>query len=204
MLTGIEKLKQRTESIPKFSATQVQVHEFPIFIFDLDSEIDASEIEKICLDNRLDKFKADEKVAVYAWRSDYLNYVDNPIPEFSKLFQVVENKIKQVWKMRYSFTIDHYWYAIYNNGDNAVKHNHGWVDYACVYYVKTPENSAPLVIPSKDQNIVIHPKAGQLVAFPGNCDHEVPVSNHNGERIIVAMNIVRDKLLGPDLNNIKK
>lgn len=198
MLKGLEKLKQKTESLPKYTATQVKKIESPIYVFDLNSEIDSQEVVKICHDYKLDNFKAKEEEAVYAWRSRYLNKTDNNIPEFLKLFQLVESKIKLIWKMRYSYTIDHYWYAIYEKGDSAQLHDHGWIDFACVYYAQVPDKSSPLIIPSTGQDIIIKPKAGQLVIFSGNCDHYVPISDHEGERIIIAMNVIRDTLLGPD------
>lgn len=198
MLTGLQKLKQKTESLPKYTVTQIKRVESPIYVFDLNEEIDSKEVVKICHDYKLDEYKAKEDVSVYAWRSEYLNTVNNRIPEFSKLFQIVESKIKLIWKMRYSYAIDHYWYAIYKKGDSAHLHDHGWIDFACVYYAQVPEKSSPLIIPSIDQDVIIKPKEGQLVVFPGNCNHSVPVSAHEGERIIVAMNVIRDRLLGPD------
>jgi hypothetical protein len=198
MLKGLEKLKQKTESIPKYNATQMKRVESPIYVFDLNSELDANRITEICHNYQIDKYKEKTEASVYAWRSEYLNVADNHIPEFSELFSVVSSKIKLIWKMRYSFTIDHYWYAIYQKGDSAHVHDHGWIDFACVYYANVPEKSSPLVIPSLGDDIVVKPKTGQLVVFPGNCEHSVPVSNHEGERIIVAINVIRENLLGSD------
>lgn len=198
MQRGLEKLRKKTESTPKFTATQVKKVVSSVFTFDLNSQIDATEVVKICKKYQTAEFREKKTESVYAWRSEYLSTYDNKIPEFSKLFQAVENKIELIWKTGYSFMLHHFWYAIYQNSDSAKVHDHGWVDFACVYYAQVPDKSAPLVIPSSDQDIIIKPKVGQLVVFPGNCDHSVPPSLHEGERIIVAMNVVKDKLLTPD------
>lgn len=198
MRHGLEKLRQKTESTPKFTATQVKKVVSPIFTFDLNSQIDAADVVKICKKYQTAEFREKKTESVYAWRSEYLATVDNKIPEFSQLFQVVENKIAHIWKTGYSFTLHHFWFAIYQTSDSAKVHDHGWVDFACVYYAQVPDKSAPLVIPSSDEDIIIKPKVGQLVVFPGNCDHSVPSSPHEGERIIVAMNVVKDRLLAQD------
>lgn len=191
---NLKKLKQKTELIPT-EIEQNKIIKCPIFTFDLNEEINADEIVEICHYYKTDEYKERHKQAVYAWRSDYQSTSTGSMPKFQKLLDVVEKKINPIWKLPYTYKIDHFWFAIYNKGDSSQEHDHGIVDLACVYFAATPENSAPLVLPSINNEFSITPKTGMLVVFPGNCIHYVPRSTHQGERIIVAMNIMRDKII---------
>lgn len=200
MSNGLKKLKEKIELQPKYVVTQQHKLNHNIFVFDCNSEIDASYIASICKKYKTDEYKEKETQAVYAWRSDYLMIGSRKIPEFDNLFRVTISKVDQIkhntnfnYYSDYSYAVDHYWFAVYHNGDDSKVHSHGSVDFACVYYASVPENSAPLVIPSEDNLITITPKPGTLVVMPGFCDHMVPKSEHQGERIIVAMNLVKLK-----------
>jgi hypothetical protein len=183
------------ELIPKAVVKQQRTIDSEVFVFDLNDEIDANEISDICRFYKTDEFKETKTESVYAWRSDYTYTLNNKMPKFQPLLNVVTERIKLIWKMPYSFVIDHYWFAIYQNGDKAKEHDHGWTDAACVYYASTPDKSAPLVFPSIDGDVIIQPKQGMLVVFSGKCRHKVPKSEHDGERIIISMNVFKDKLL---------
>ena len=66
------------------------------------------------------------------------------------------------------------------------------------YYVDVDPNCAPVIFESvqndgvndKNKPLVIHPKNGMLVIWPGILEHEVPSTT--GKRMAVSMNI--DKL----------
>lgn len=191
-----EKIQsQKIETKPNVIMQQ-QIVVCPIYTFDLSTDIDSNEIVKIChqYKNELYEGKNGKSVyALYAWKSEFHLVRKNEMPKFNKLFEIVKEKIKEVWNFPYSYRVDHFWFAIYNNGDHAEEHNHGIADYACVYYAAVPENSAPLIIPSINGDVKIFPKKGMLVVFPGQCLHSVPISEHDGERVIVSINILKDK-----------
>lgn len=192
---SLQKLKSKSEYVPKFTALQTQTILNNIYVFDCSLDIDTESVISICKKHQTDQFKEKETVSVYAWRSDYLHVSDNLIPNFNNLFDVVLSKVnnidKDTFQSRYIYEVDHFWFAIYNNGDSSLIHNHGMIDYACVYYASVPKNSAPLIIPSHDGAITIDIKPGMLVVMPGLCDHRVPKSEHEGERIIVALNLLK-------------
>lgn len=196
MQPGLQKLKSKLELLPKFTAYQQHTLISNIFVFDLSLEIDARDVVDICKNHQIEKFKEKSTESVYAWRSDYLYVSDNHIPDFDKLFDITLAKVTSVPKgipdSEYTYQVDHFWFAIYNKGDSSLVHNHTH-DYACVYYANVPENSAPLLIPSANGNITITPTTGMLVVMPSHCNHSVPKSNHEGERIIVAMNLSKLK-----------
>jgi hypothetical protein len=203
---NLKNLKQKLETRPKHIISQTQTLSFKIYTFDLNSEIDPNEIASLCKSYQKEEFREKATESVYAWRSDYTTINKNNMVGFENLFNIVEEKVKPAYNLPYTYSIGHYWFAIYSNGDSSKVHHHGWVDFACVYYAAVPEGSAPLVIPTTTGNISIAPKPGMLVVMPGNCEHLVPNSEHEGERIVVAMNIIRDKFLKStdDLEPLKK
>lgn len=191
---NLKKLKERKELTPKHSFMQPQTSKFNIYMFDLNSEVDSEYIAGLCKSYIEENFN--EKLGnVNAKSSEYIKLKRNSFVGFENLFNVVKSKIKPIWGLPYTYIIDHFWFSIYNNGDSSDLHNHGGTDLACVYYASVPEDSAPLVIPTTGTEISIAPKQGMLVVMPGRCDHLVPKSEHSGERIIVAMNIIRENLL---------
>jgi hypothetical protein len=188
---NLKNLKKNLESQPKHIIHQTQPLEFKIYTFDLNSDIDPNQIINVCKSYDKEKLK-EELHNVYAKSSKYIPY--HTTVGFEDLFSAVERKVKTIWNLPYTYLIFQHWFSIYSKGDSSAIHNHGWADLACVYYAAVPEDSAPLVIPTDTRKISITPKPGMLVVMPGSCQHLVPESNHDGERIVVAMNIVRDKL----------
>jgi hypothetical protein len=194
---SLKNFKHKREAQPKHIISQTQTLPFNIYTFNLNSEIDPNQIINVCKSYNEEKLK--EKLRnVNAKSSDYIFY--HTAIGFEDLFSVVESKIKTIWNLPYTYLIYQYWFSIYRKGDSAQIHNHGWKDLACVYYASVPKDSAPLVIPTIGGQISIIPEQGMLVILPGLCQHLVPESEHDGERIVVAMNIVRDKLLKPTDN----
>jgi hypothetical protein len=193
----LKNLKQKLEAQPKHVIIQHQKPEFKIYTFDLNSEIDPNQIINVCKSYDKEKLK-ENNINVNAMSSDpYYTVVG-----FEDLFSVVEHKIKTIWNFPYTYILYEHWFSIYSKGDSANIHDHSWVDLACVYYASVPKGSAPLVIPTIEGRISIIPKQGMLVVLPGRCQHLVPESNHDGERIVVAMNIVKDKLLNYSTDNL--
>jgi hypothetical protein len=200
MSSFLQKLKEQTELQPKFVVKQEKVISSSIFVFDLNSDIDPNSVVENCKKYQLDAYRETATESVYAWRSDYYKIFENPMPEFVPLCEVVTSKINKIRNTPYSLVVDHFWFAIYNKGDSSKVHDHGWVDLACVYYASVPANSSPLIVPSIGKDITITPKTGMLVVMPGNCDHYVPKSEHEGERIIVAINMIKNQTCKPTAN----
>jgi len=91
---------------------------------------------------------------------------------------------------KYNFNIDafklvHCWSVFYNKGDCVERHNHFPYSLSFCYYINTPEGSSPLIV----DNDVINVKEGQIVFFPSNTFHSVPVSDIDG-RCGIAGNIM--------------
>jgi len=198
---GLNKLKKATEKIPKYVVNQTQKLTHNIFVFDLNEEIGCHEIAQLCKNYQKEEFRERKTESVYAWRSEYTLVHNNPMAGFENLFSIVENKVNSIRFEPYTYFVHHYWFAIYSKGDSSIVHNHRVVDLACVYYASAPKNSAPLIIPNDNSRISITPKDGMLVVMPGRCDHMVSKSEHEeGERIIVAMNVMKDKFIETSYN----
>ncbi len=84
-----------------------------------------------------------------------------------------------------AFKLTHCWSCYYNKGDCVEKHNHFPYSISFCYYVQTPENSSPLIVGDD----VINVKEGQVIFFPSNTFHSVPVSQVNG-RCGIAGNVM--------------
>ena len=78
------------------------------------------------------------------------------------------------------------WANINSYKDYNEVHTHGGAQISCVYYVKTPEGSSPIVFP--DENETVEAKEGNLLIFPGHTNHYVPENKCEG-RVIIAGNI---------------
>lgn len=203
MASGPNKFQKKLELQPKYVANQIKTFSHPIFIFDLNDEVNSKDIVEICKKYKTKEYQEKTTESVYAWRSDYYRAYKGIMPEFSTLFDVVSNRIKKIYNQPYSLQVYNFWFAIYNQGDSSNLHDHGLVEYACVYYASCPDNTAPLLIPSESGDISIAPKEGSLVIMPGFCKHSVPKNTHlSGDRIIVAMNLIKDKFIDNYSNNI--
>ena len=79
------------------------------------------------------------------------------------------------------------WGVVYQKDDHTYPHNHFPSYFSFCYYLKTTENSSPLVF--DDTNVKIKPTTGMLVLFPGWMIHSVPPQLVNEERILLSGNI---------------
>ena len=95
----------------------------------------------------------------------------------------VENSPIKAW----SPSVTHCWGAIFNKNEYAQQHNHWPSLWSFTYYVKAPENCAPIVFPGAEKRV--QPKSGMLCLFPGWVDHCVPRHESDQDRIVVAGNI---------------
>ena len=116
----------------------------------------------------------------------------------------------------FDILIENYWLNVNYHGHSNLRHTHPFVDFACVYYLKAPEDSGAicLVDPSSElkmrsafnshvyTNISMsknfaplalfykqEPKEGGLIIFPAHVPHEVVASESEDERMSLAFNI---------------
>jgi len=203
--------KKAIESQPKYQVTQKIEKTLPVWTFDLSDEVDNDSLVKFLLE-----IKRNTKVnpnwsatrVLKAWSSDSFSARDECSKELEPFFKVVESKLEIINQIKYGkakyytgYKLDHYWFVIYNAGNSGIPHTHGTIDMATVYYCKTPENSAPLCITNGDSKIEIPVKEGLLVVFPGDVEHSVPISNHEGERVVIAMNFLLSELVPTSRRN---
>jgi len=99
-------------------------------------------------------------------------------------------------KQQYPLEIADCWGALYTKGEHTIKHHHWPFTWSFCYYVKVSEHTAPLILhdilnpQSKEfEEMVIHPKRGDLIIFPSVVRHSVPSQENDEERIMVAGNI---------------
>ena len=81
------------------------------------------------------------------------------------------------------------WSAVYKIGDFTYQHTHHPFAYSFVCFLKCDKDSAPLIFPGVQEQIVIEPEIDKLVVFPSYMLHYVPPQQQGIERIVVAGNM---------------
>ena len=76
------------------------------------------------------------------------------------------------------------WGQLYNVDDHQESHDHIPSDLSWIYYVNTPDGSAPLMFEDTDKDIPA--QAGDLLVFPAWVRHYVPKNNCKGRAIIAG------------------
>jgi hypothetical protein len=84
-----------------------------------------------------------------------------------------------------SWEVTNMWGLIYKKGDYSKEHDHDPAIYSFVYFVNCPSGSSPL----KFHGHKINPKDGNLIIFPSNLRHWVPVHKLNKDRIVISGNL---------------
>ena len=89
----------------------------------------------------------------------------------------------------FGFEIGECWGLSYGEGSGVVTHSHYPWPIAFVYYVNTPEGSAPVRLGFANDYEEINPKAGQLLFLDGHTKHGVPlrISKVSGRMIIAGL-----------------
>ena len=78
------------------------------------------------------------------------------------------------------------WFVKYNLGEEIFSHHHIPSSFSFVYYVKTPQNSVPLIFTHSRKRIKA--EEGAVAIFPGFVNHHVPKSRCDA-RIVLAGNL---------------
>ena len=124
------------------------------------------------------------KTNVGAKMSDWTMKSDN----ITKIYEWVEYLLHDTFP---DMPVDHYelyeaWYAKYDEGDRTKIHDHKFVPWSFVYFIKSPPESSSLYFPTSNKEIT--PDEGRIVIFPGNVEHYVPENKSNG-RVVLAGNL---------------
>ena len=124
------------------------------------------------------------KTNVGAKMSDWTMKSDN----ITKIYEWVEYLLHDTFP---DMPVDHYelyeaWYAKYDEGDRTKIHDHKFVPWSFVYFIKSPPGSSSLYFPTSNKEIT--PDEGRIVVFPGNVEHYVPENKSNG-RVVLAGNL---------------
>ena len=124
------------------------------------------------------------KTNVGAKMSDWTMKSDN----ITKIYEWVEYLLHDTFP---DMPVDHYelyeaWYAKYDEGDRTKIHDHKFVPWSFVYFIKAPPGSSSLYFPTSNKEIT--PDEGRIVVFPGNVEHYVPENKSNG-RVVLAGNL---------------
>jgi len=196
MKNQLLSLKEKTEAQPYAVVRQTRTKTFPIYHFNLQSEVDCPKIVRFIEEQKssLDDNKKNPSEnfwrlleVIKAWHSDYM-YNTYKNSEFNNLCDIVINKVQKIFP-DYLYIIDHHWFVCYNNKDEATVHSHGNADVAIVFYPEVAPNSSPLSIINDDSYIDVPITTGSLLVFPGEVLHYVKPSLHEGKRIAISMNL---------------
>jgi hypothetical protein len=163
-----------------------------ILEFDLSKIIDNNELLSI-IDQHKKDFPIslkdyDTRTNVNAWHSDWKTHLIN------QKFQPFIDTIKSCLKNHYHrLELSDFWFNIYEDTGSAKRHNHSPLQLSCVYFVECDEESSPLIIDNNSldrKTIVIQPKVGKLVVFPGYTYHSVKNNGaeNNNKRTSIAFN----------------
>tara|TARA_R100000008_G_scaffold34029_1_gene19242 strand:- start:51 stop:641 length:591 start_codon:yes stop_codon:yes gene_type:complete len=97
-------------------------------------------------------------------------------------------------KTQHKYDMREMWGAVYRKGDHTKRHWHWPCTWSFGYYLKTSKNTPPILFNNAMRadligNIVYYPAVGDLVIFPSEIYHEVPVQEADEERVMIAGNL---------------
>tara|TARA_R110000803_G_scaffold36285_2_gene78005 strand:+ start:156 stop:692 length:537 start_codon:yes stop_codon:yes gene_type:complete len=127
------------------------------------------------------------KTNVKAIMSSYQVWEETDV--YNNLLDIIQDEVNTKfypnYYERFTLILGSAWTAIYKEDHYAVSHNHLPAQMSFIYYLKSNNNSSPLLFDGCD--FQINPHDGLLVVFPSHLFHNVP--KHKGEdRICIAGN----------------
>lgn len=165
---------------------------------------------------------------VFSWQTSWDSYKDHPICHglVRDIFKMLltEDTLKaltfqdQFWiehncpSFFQDSKLDECWFGIYEEGDYARQHDHGYGGISFCYYMHMENNSSPILFTSdslpnvtglnREESIYVNPRVGELIVFPSDLPHEVPSTT--GKRITFSGNIKfnLNKCLGTTIEEI--
>ena len=103
-----------------------------------------------------------------------LNIHQRDIEEVNKFFNWIEEQL--------DIKTDMSWIAMYNKNQSGAEHCHMEYNMTFCYYANVPEGSPPLIVEGEE----IEPVMGRVVAFSGELNHQVPLSEVDGRCSLVG------------------
>ena len=142
------------------------------FIFEIASNINSqkavSHSEALALDN-VKSIRVDGGGIL-----SHLNIHKESIDKVNKFFKWVEEQLDIKTNMS--------WIATYNKNQSGAEHCHMEYNMTFCYYANVPEGSPPLIVEGEE----IEPVMGRVVAFSGELNHQVPLSEVDGRCSLVG------------------
>ena len=118
-----------------------------------------------------------------------IDWIKNTLPDVSKKFagKTEETRYRNYQANDYgynlnSFEIAECWGVTYNKGESLLEHNHFPYSISFIYYVRTPEGTAPIVIENETREV----KEGQCIFFLASNYHSVGLNDCDGRCAIVG------------------
>jgi hypothetical protein len=130
-----------------------------------------------------------QSVYMSPWKSHQLNPKFGPLTSTVRALAMRASKqflVTDMASLNLDLMVTDCWGAIYEESDHTKLHTHFPSDFSAVVYLEAGPNCAPIVF---DNHLVITPRPGWLIMFPGMLPHHVP-ENHDS-RVIVAMNLLK-------------
>ena len=103
---------------------------------------------------------------------------------------------------KYEYDFSNIWGAIYKKDHYAIPHHHSPGYLSWVYYLKTNDESSPLIFPSADFSTQV--KEDLLIVFPSYVIHSVPKHTSESDRICLAGNIDLKAITEKHIHKIDK
>lgn len=120
---------------------------------------------------------------------------------YNFLLDEIVNKIRTIVgpsDYRHNLFLHNAWTAIYKQDHYTIPHHHEPSHYSFVYYLKTSQNSSPLIFPEIDFRVECADDL--LIIFPSYVVHSVPPQKDNKDRICLAGNFDMLPLTSPLIN----
>jgi hypothetical protein len=123
---------------------------------------------------------------VKAIMTSYTLHLETDI--FKPFLENLDSAFRIMYGIKSDIEIEHFnfWGVIYKKGHYTIPHNHFPGQLSWVYYLKTHEDSSPLVF--DDSDIKIPVQEDLLITFPMYVRHSVPIQTHVEDRICIAGN----------------
>jgi hypothetical protein len=111
-----------------------------------------------------------------------ISWIKKILPEISKNFATKDTEETIFGYNLHRFEIAECWAIHYNRSESVIEHCHFPYALSFVYYVRTPEGSAPIIIENEAHEI----KEGQCIFFLASQYHSVYPKNCDGRCAIVG------------------
>ena len=111
--------------------------------------------------------------------------------------------IQSFYSNKFQWMISNSWLSLFKKGNYGHVHEHGTSTISGVYYYQTNEKDGKLFFRAPNpyyqsnniwqnfkQELIVEPKQGLLILFPGWLDHGIQTNETNHDRISLSFNIV--------------